>query len=118
MKNIFLFVLLVFIISACDTEKQKNKLPSKPDSVPESANWVGGLDGGVFVLVKKIEGLAPNEYWAEIYYVSGDQAYKGKMHIYPHGSSDFDYRDPKSYQGWDGDTLYIVGEKQLKVMTK
>ncbi len=116
MKNIVFFILLIFIASACDTQHQENKLPSKPDSVPEKANWVGGLDGGVFVLVNKIKGSDPNEYWAEIHYVSGDLAYKGNMRIYPKGSNDFDYRDPKFYQGWDGDTLYIVGEKQLRVI--
>jgi hypothetical protein len=51
----------------------------------------------------------------EIYYVSGDIAYKGKMSILPKDNTVIDYMNPKTYQGWDGDTLYVVGNKQLKV---
>jgi len=68
----------------------------------------------VFVLVEKNEKLKSNEYLGEIYYVSGDIAYKGKMEIVPKESTFIDYMNPASYQGWDGDTLYIVGNKQLK----
>lgn len=47
--------------------------------------------------------------------MSGDLAYKGKLEIFPEDSIIIDYANPKIYQGWDGDTLYIEGNKQLKV---
>ncbi|WP_102796459.1 hypothetical protein [Bowmanella denitrificans] len=69
----------------------------------------------MFVLIQKNEELMPDEYLGEIYYVSGDVAYKGKMKIVPADSELIDYLNPDSYQGWDGDTLYVAGIKQLKV---
>ena len=51
----------------------------------------------------------------EIYSIAGDVAYKGKMTILPKDSAVIDFMTPESYQGWDGDTLYIIGNKQLKI---
>lgn len=115
MIKILIFSLAFLFFSACDVQKSESEIPIKPASVPEKALWVGGLDGGVFVVVGKNENLKPNEYFGEIYYVSGDIAYKGKMEIIPKDSTKIDYMDPESYQGWDGDTLYIIGNKQLKI---
>lgn len=50
--------------------------------VPESAIWIGGPDGGVFVLVKKHNGVDAKIYLAKVYYVSGDIAYNGLMRLY------------------------------------
>lgn len=113
MRKILLSVLL--FISACDVQQTVPQAPNKPATVPEKAFWVGGLDGGVFVLVQKSEKLKKYEYFAEIYYVSGDVAYKGKMQLIPKNGGVIDYLDPESYQGWDGDTLYVEGNKQLKI---
>ncbi len=115
MKKIIFLALVHFFISACDVQQSEQDVPTRPALVPEKAFWVGGLDGGVFVLVEKSEELKPNEYLGEIYYVSGDIAYKGKMEIIPKDSPIIDYMNPESYQGWDGDTLYVVGNKQLKI---
>lgn len=114
MKKTIFLVMIYFFISACDVQQIESDIPIKPVSVPEKAFWVGGLDGGVFVLVEKNGELKSHEYLGEIYYVSGDVAYKGKMEIIPKDSTVIDYKNPKSYQGWDGDTLYVEGNKQLK----
>ena len=115
MRKILSLALAFLFISACDVQQSESEAPNKPASIPEKAFWVGGLDGGVFVLVEKNEKLKKNEYFGEIYYVSGDIAYKGKMEIIPKDSAVIDYMNPESYQGWDGDTLYVVGNKQLKI---
>ena len=115
MKKILLLLFTIIFISACDVQQSEPDVPNKPIVVPDKAFWVGGLDGGVFVLIEKNKNLAPNEYLGEIYYASGDIAFKGKMSISPRDSGVIDYLNPKTYQGWDGDTLYIVGNKQLKV---
>ena len=114
MKQILLSVFIAFVILSCDAQQNESYIPQKPDSVPKAALWVGGLDGGVFVLVKKFKDATPDEYWGEVYYVSGDVAYKGKMKLIPKNSGDIDCSNPASFQGWDGDTLYIIGGKQLK----
>jgi hypothetical protein len=115
MKKILLSVFFVFFISSCDTQHEEVYIPTKPDSVPKSALWVGGLDGGVFVLVEKNKSDPPDEYWGEVYYVSGDIAYKGKMRLTPEGGGVIDYMNSEIFQGWDGDTLYVSGNRQLKI---
>lgn len=114
MRQILFCVFIVFLISSCDSPQDENYIPSRPSSVPESALWVGGLDGGVFVLVNKIKTDPPDDYWGEVYYVSGDIAYKGKMQLTPKGGGVIDFTNPETFQGWDGDTLYVSGNRQLK----
>lgn len=113
-KKLFISLVLLFC-SACDVQQSEPEVPNKPGGVPDKAFWVGGLDGGVFVSVERNENLETNEYLGEIYYISGDIAYKGKLRILPKDSAVIDYMNPQIYQGWDGDTLYVVGNKQLKV---
>jgi hypothetical protein len=115
MRKILFIVSILLFFSACDVPKSEPEAPNKPTQVPSKAFWIGGLDGGVFVLVERNENLEANEYLGEIYYVSGDLAYKGKLNILPKDSAVIDYMNPGIYQGWDGDTLYVVGNKQLKV---
>lgn len=115
MKKV-LFIISILLFSACDVQKSEPELPNKPTQVPNKAFWVGGLDGGVFVLVERNESLDASEYLGEIYYISGDLAYKGKLNILPKDSAVIGYENPEIYQGWDGDTLYLSGNKQLKVI--
>lgn len=115
MKKILWLLLALIYLSGCDIQQSESEAPNKPSVVPGKAFWVGGLDGGVFALVEKSKSLEPNEYYGKIYYASGDVAYKGKMILLPKNSDAIDYLNPKVYQGWDGDTLYVVGNKQLKI---
>ncbi|PID45125.1 MAG: hypothetical protein CSB48_00035 [Proteobacteria bacterium] len=110
-----LLVIFIFLFSACDVQKSEPEIPDKPVQVPDKAFWVGGLDGGVFVLVERSESVEANEYLGELYYISGDLAYRGKLNILPKDSAVIDYKNPEIYQGWDGDTLYLAGSRQLKV---
>ena len=118
-KNLWLkFILVCFFVlsSGCETQEPEIIEPSKPSTIPSNAIWVGGVDGGVFVLVKKSEYSNEGEYIGEIYYVSGDLSYKGAMKIIPDDASlHIDLDSKESYQGWDGDTLYLIGGRHLTV---
>ena len=81
--------------------------PVKPAQVPAAAIWVGGVDGGVFVLVEKSEKLGKNVYLGEIHHASGDLAYKGPMQLFPDDAASLDSEMKNSFEGWDGDTLYL-----------
>lgn len=107
-----LFVVFVFILLGCESQTKVIVEPDKPASIPQNSIFVGGLDGGVFVLLEK---YSSNTYASEIYYISGDLAYKGKMRLYPDSAQKFNINDEKSYQGWDGDVLYLVGDRQLRI---
>ncbi len=54
-------------------------------------------------------------YLGEIYYISGDLAYKGPMRIFPTGSTNFDSTKKESFEGWDGDKLYLRNNQYLKI---
>ncbi len=108
-------MLIMSFLCACDAQQTDLDVPNKPSAVPDKAFWVGGLDGGVFVLIAKNKNLEPDEYFAKIYYASGDIAYEGGMRLSARGSTAIDHINPAIFQGWDGDTLYIEGNKLLKV---
>jgi hypothetical protein len=114
-----LFLLLTFLlISGCQKEASTSSEPARPPSIPAASVWVGGLDGGVFVVIKKPEIQEQDVYLAEIYYLSGDLAYKGLMRLFPAGAVAFDSSKKESYEGWDGDTLYLSNNRHLKVHLK
>lgn len=112
--TIFVFVMLI----GCEKEPSALAEPPRPQNVPAASVWVGGLDGGVFVLVRKAEKAGKDMYNGEIYYVSGDLAYKGLMRRFPSDATDFDPTKKESFEGWDGDTLYLRNNQHLKAQEK
>ena len=110
--------LVFLLVVGCEREASTPTEPNRPPNIPAASLWVGGLDGGVFVLIRKSEKLGKDIYLGEIYYVSGDLAYKGSMKIFPAGITDFDSTKKESYEGWDGDTLYLRNNRYLKVQEK
>lgn len=111
----FALVLVFLLVAGCEREASTTTEPGRPPNIPASSIWVGGLDGGVFVLVRKSEQLGKDMYFGEVYYVSGDVAYKGPLKIFPARTVDFDPTKKESYEGWDGDTLYLKNGRHLKV---
>ena len=116
MVNLRILVLVFsLILFGCEKVEEVPKEPQKPASVPNESIWVGGIDGGVFISIKKENKSDPNAYSGEVYYVSGDLAYKGLFRLHPKDSGGFEENDPKSYQGWDGDTIFLTNDRQLRV---
>lgn len=110
-----IFTSLLLFIGGCQREEPVQTVPVGPSNIPATSVWVGGIDGGVFVTVKKLEKSRTGDYFAEIFYVSGDLAYKGSMKINPPGST-FDFKKKESYEGWDGDNLYLSNNRYLQVI--
>lgn len=55
----------LFMLSCSEKERQK------PDNVPEQAQWVGGIDGGVWILIDvKVSEL---EYNMSVWFESGKE---------------------------------------------
>jgi len=110
-----LFVVFVVFVSGCDRQSIVPIEPERPSNIPLESIWVGGMDGGVFVIVKESKKRIRNSlYYAEIYYVSGDLAYQGAMQISPLGAV-FNMEKKESYEGWDGDTLYLSNNQRLEI---
>ena len=111
----FLLTLAFVLVVGCERETSTPTEPTRPPNIPATSIWVGGLDGGVFVFIRKAEKSGKDMYLGEIHYESGDLAYKGPMKIFPPGITDFDSTKKESYEGWDGDTLYLRNNRYLKV---
>ncbi len=115
---ILLFVIiLVVVVLLFKNIEVSSVLPPRPQNIPTSALWVGGLDGGVYVLVKN-NNDSPGIYDAEIYYSEGSISYKGKLIINTADNPQYNYNDINSYSAWDGDTLYLQDGRLLTILSE
>ena len=109
MKSLIPLLLIIFL-SACEIHYGEVEPPPRPPSVPESALWTGGLDGGVFVDISKTK--IPKTYAGSIYAdFTGVILFQGKFKYT--GENDFDVSDRFSYGAWDGDYLFLRNNEKL-----
>jgi hypothetical protein len=90
--------------------------PEKPGIVPDHAFWIGGIDGGNFIYIKKHESEDNlfytniyNDHTGEIEY-QGILQYSGDKDIYK------ELQDTSTYQGWDGDNLHLSNGELLSII--
>lgn len=114
---ILLFSLILVVVFLFKNIEVSSVLPPRPQNIPTNALWVGGPDGGVYVLVKN-NSDSPDIYDAEIYYSEGSISYKGKLVINTADSPQFNYNDINSYSAWDGDTLYLQDGRSLTIVSE
>lgn len=87
--------------------------PPRPESVPEGAIWVGGLDGGVFIDVEKLAQDPPAIYRGTVYdEYSGEVWFSGLLELDPPGGA-VDLSMPGLFTGWDGEALYLEDGRAL-----
>ena len=113
---IFGFLLVLSVIS-CDSQTSVTTL-KRPATVPSNAIWVGGIDGGVYVLIAKQANRDKQIYNGNIYFENGEQWYSGKMKLIPEYSTFTDIRNKDNYSGWDGEVLYLTKGRSLKALEK
>lgn len=114
--------LLVFAITllaqACvDADApatSSDRVAERPAAVPAEARYVGGADGGVYVVVERTSGSAPAAYQGEIYHANGELWYEGGFVLVPAESEPIDPDAKGIFTGWDGDTLYLNDGRYLR----
>ena len=113
--SISISFMVGYVVALIDTATPYENV--KPSIVPETAFFVGGLDGGVYVELKKLSSDPINIYQANIYYDYEicELQYSGKLKI-NNIEKDFNYSDVNVYSGWDGDTLYLQDGRFLKIV--
>lgn len=107
MRKLFdcLPVLVLLVIAACSTDIDP---PLRPDGVPENAMWIGGIDGGAWVLLERRVGDPPRIYRAQVFGDQvGDKWYVGRLEIGPNIAAVESITDPEVFQIWDGDNLLL-----------
>ncbi len=120
-SRIYIVLMLIFCINLIGCEASNDNVeitpPARPANVPKEAIWSGGMDGGVFIYIKKSENAPSNIYSAEIYYdTTGEIWYKGRLSLEASENKIFDFNDKDVYAGWDGDTLYLRDGRMLKAI--
>ena len=86
--------------------------PRRPAGVPAQAFWVGGLDGGVFVLLERSNDRK-GTFAGKIYHQDGELLYAGPLVPKPAGT----FVDPAQHEqfaGWDGERLLIADGRSLE----
>lgn len=107
-KSISLLLCISFL-TAC-TQSVEIEEPTQPSSVPSTAMWVGGIDGGVFVVLNDTD----QGYYGEIYHQNGDIAYKGPFTASTEDVPKASELSKIDFTGWDGERLYIQEKFSLK----
>lgn len=117
-RSQYLFILILLICLGCysDHSSVSNDYKTRPKNIPESAIWVGGADGGVYVLVSEVSKNR-NVYFGKVFHENGNVWYKGRLILSPKNSSPpGNLIDENLYTGWDGDTLYLKNGSVLKTI--
>ena len=102
----FLLLLIPFTLLAFTPVSDST--PERPQNVPESAIWVGGTDGGVFVKIEKND----TAYHGAVYAMETGAIWYEGMLIYS-GGREFNIENPDVYDGWDGQNLYLTNGEKL-----
>ncbi len=91
--------------AACQPEAASHE-PARPDGVPEEAIWVGGADGGVFLLVV---GDGDPAYRGCIFFDrSPHLSYNGLLVKNTPGPIEGALDDPAAFDAWDGVRLHLA----------
>lgn len=86
----------------------------RPEAVPADARFVGGADGGVYVVVERADGSSEAGYQGKIYHSNGELWYEGQLVLVPADADPVDLGSQGIFTGWDGDTLYLNDQRYLR----
>ncbi|MCP4297428.1 MAG: hypothetical protein GY786_17645 [Proteobacteria bacterium] len=110
-----LMILAVLNLPEIHFEKSKITPPKKPASIPASAFWIGGIDGGNFIIVKRNKNKKKS-FFAEIYNDhSGDVEFEGILEYSGDEEISNKLNDRSIYLGWDGNKLHLVSGAFMRV---
>jgi hypothetical protein len=115
-RSLLFAAALCLPVVACQQSSELEP-PPRPRGVPAKALWAGGVDGGDFILLSPAK--AAGTYSAKIYNDhSGELDFSGDLHLSKPSTAPIDVNDPKSYSGWDGETLHLRDGRSLKPVGK
>lgn len=105
-------MIFALLLSGCDIQSNGESTlpPERPEAVPETAIWIGGADGGVFIEVSETD--KENLYTGSVYHDhNGDVWYQGEFKYT--GDKAFEPDERSSYRSWDGTVLYLSNQGRL-----
>lgn len=107
MKKLHAILLCSCLALSCSVETEEKE-------GPPGSWWVGGAGGGVFVDIRDDDDPHDDRYVGTVYYEHDHSVwYSGEFQL--KGDVDgYSPADRSLYEGWDGDSLHLVGEAYLK----
>jgi hypothetical protein len=110
-----ILVLAVLVTIGCLACAGQASEPPRPASVPPDAIWVGGPDGGVFLVLEKRAGDPPATYRGRVFAdASGELLFQGPLIMVPENHAPIDIRKPETFSGWDGESLHLADGARLR----
>lgn len=111
---VFLLLWLALLLAACSSP---DSTPGRPQSVPGAAMWIGGADGGAWVLLKKNPGDPEYVYRVEVYGdQAGDKWYIGRLEVSPQSGPGVPLDKPEAFGVWDGDSLLLQDGREMRAI--
>jgi len=112
-RCLLLFVGLLAILGCRESVGQ----PARPANVPAAAFWVGGADGGAFVLLNKPKNgkTLVKTCTGTIYTDWGYVEFSGTFDLAPADSAPLDIADTDQFDVWAGTELIVKGGKRSLV---
>ncbi|OMH38879.1 hypothetical protein [Motiliproteus sp. MSK22-1] len=109
-------MLILCLLNSCGQDQETElTIPNRPNSVPDNAMWLGGTDGGAWVVLSKLKDDPSSIYRAEVYGDhAGEKWYIGRLKIEPDTGADIKLDNPKIFGVWDGDNLLLNDGRVLK----
>jgi hypothetical protein len=92
---------------------------TRPPNVPQAAVWVGGPDGGVFVLFEPppIPGAKATTIRGKVFHSTGEVWFSGTFVPEPPGAA-VDLGRERDFLGWDGEKLLLAGNRALRAVAR
>jgi hypothetical protein len=96
------------------TQTHEGSAHKRPPGVPAEAVFVGGEDGGVYLVCAAHE-RAPGLYRCTVYAdFDGSVEEEGVFALLPPGGAAFDPRDASSFTGWSEGSIYLRDGRTLE----
>lgn len=105
-----LFILILVLLQVgCALESEA---PPRPAVVPHRAQWVGGVDGGVFIECHEVNQT--DLYQCTIYNdATGEIEDQGNFSVLQSSVVRLDLDNAKLFTGWDGDYIFTSDGRKL-----
>jgi hypothetical protein len=87
--------------------------PARPPGLPSAATWLGGPDGGVFVLLEPPGTLGKIQ--GKVFHLDGSLWFSGSFVPEPRGTV-VDVSRTADWLGWDGERLHLTGNRALRAV--
>lgn len=114
MYKIIHCVVLFLLLASSSTVFSDGRAPyDRVQNVPRETMWIGGSDGGVFVVLKT-ENLSGGIYRAKVFADhTGELLYEGKLALTPPTPALPATDDPTLFTAWDGSALLLADGRRM-----